>query len=135
MIDTKTEMTVGSTAPSTSATTFPRMMNALLGTHFKIVNGYANQAPIWLAMERGELQGCGGPFYSSLTNGRPDWLRDKKVTLLVQFALDKHPDLPDVPLLLDFAKTPQDRQEMELAVASLSMDGRMWCRKACRPKG
>ena len=121
LIDTKKQVITGSTNPATSDTTFARLMNSILGTHFNVVNGYANQAPIWLAMERGELQGSAGPFYSSLSNSRPDWLRDKKVTILVQMALEKHPDLPNVPLILDFAKTPQDRQEMELAVASLTM--------------
>jgi tripartite-type tricarboxylate transporter receptor subunit TctC len=120
-IDKKVAITVGSTSPTTSATIFPRMMNSLLGTRFKIVNGYVNQAPIWTAMERGELQGAGAPFYSSLTSGKPDWVRDKKVTLLVQMALEKIPALPNVPLLLDFIKTQRDRQEIELAVASLSM--------------
>jgi tripartite-type tricarboxylate transporter receptor subunit TctC len=114
LIDTKMQVTTGSTNPATSDTTFPRLMNSILGTHFNVVNGYANQAPIWLAMERGELQGSGGPFYSSLKNSKPDWLRDKKITILVQMALEKHPDLPNVPLILDFAKTSQDRQEMEL---------------------
>jgi tripartite-type tricarboxylate transporter receptor subunit TctC len=121
MIDTKKEVTTGSSGSSTSNTIFARLMNSILGTHFNVVHGYPSQAPIWLAMERGEVQGSAGPFYSSLENSKPDWLRDKKITILVQAALDKHPDLPDVPLLLDFAKAPQDRQEMELAVASLSM--------------
>jgi tripartite-type tricarboxylate transporter receptor subunit TctC len=121
MIDTKKIVTTGSSGAATSNTIFARLMNSILGTHFNVVHGYPNQAPIWLAMERGEVQGSAGPFYSSLENSKPDWLRDKKITILVQMALDKHPDLPDVPLLLDFAKTSQDRQEMELAVASLSM--------------
>ena len=72
-------------------------------------------------MERGELQGSAGPFYSSLRNSKPDWLRDKKITIIVQVALEKHPDLPSVPLVTEFAKTPEDRQGMELAVASLLM--------------
>lgn len=121
MIDTKTMVTTGSSGSATSNTIFARLMNSLIGTHFNVVHGYPNQSPIWLAMERGEVQGSAGPFYSSLENSKPDWLRDKKITILVQMALEKHPDLPDVPLLLDFAKTSQDRQEMELAVASLSM--------------
>jgi tripartite-type tricarboxylate transporter receptor subunit TctC len=115
------EVTVGSTGASTSNTTFPRLMNSLLGTKFKIIHGYSNQPPIWLAMERGELQGSGGPFYSSLQTSRPQFLRDNKVTIVVQIALEKHPDLPNVPLMLDYAKTAEDRQEMELAVSSLLM--------------
>jgi tripartite-type tricarboxylate transporter receptor subunit TctC len=117
----KIEVTTGSTGAATSNTIYARMMNSILGTKFNIVHGYPNQPPIWLAMERGELQGSAGPFYSSLANSKPEWLRDKKITIVVQIALEKHPKLPDVPLVLDYAKTPADRQEMELAVASLLM--------------
>jgi tripartite-type tricarboxylate transporter receptor subunit TctC len=115
------EVTTGSTGAATSNTIYARLMNSILGTKFKIIHGYTNQPPIWLAMERGELQGSAGPFYSSLRTSKPEYLRDNKITIIVQIALEKHPDLPNVPLLLDFAKTPDDRQEMELAVASLLM--------------
>ena len=118
---TKKEVTTGSTGAATSNTIYPRLMNAILGTKFKIMHGYINQPPIFLAMERGELEGAGGPFYSSLRTTHPEYLRDNKVTIIVQIALEKHPDLPNVPLLLDFAKTQEDRQEIELAVASLLM--------------
>jgi tripartite-type tricarboxylate transporter receptor subunit TctC len=118
---TKKEVTTGSTGAATSNTIYPRLMNSILGTKFKIIHGYVNQPPIFLAMERGELEGAGGPFYSSLRTTKPEYLRDNKVTIIVQIALEKHPDLPNVPLLLDFAKTAEDRQEMELAVASLLM--------------
>jgi tripartite-type tricarboxylate transporter receptor subunit TctC len=118
---TKKEVTVGSSGAATSNTTYARLMNAMLGTKFNIVHGYVNQAPIWLAMERGEIQGAAGPFYSSLENSKPDWLRDHKVTLIVQISLEKHPNLPNVPLLYDFAKTPEDKQEMKLAFSGLLM--------------
>jgi tripartite-type tricarboxylate transporter receptor subunit TctC len=118
---TRTEVTVGSTGASTSNTTYARLMNSMLGTKFKIIHGYTNQPPIWLAMERGEVQGSAGPFYSSLRTSKPDYLQNNKITIVVQIALEKHPDLPNVPLLLDYAKTPDDRQEMELALGSLLM--------------
>jgi tripartite-type tricarboxylate transporter receptor subunit TctC len=114
-------VTVGSSGESTSNTTFPRLMNAMFGTKFKIVEGYTNQTPIWLAMERGEVQGSGGPFYSSLASSHSDWLRDHKVTLIVQIGLEKDPHLANVPLLYDFAKTPEDRQELKLAFSGLLM--------------
>lgn len=114
-------VTVGSSGASTSNTTFPRLMNAMFGTKFKIIEGYTNQTPIFLAMERGEVQGSGGPFYSSLASSRPEWLRDHKVTLIVQIGLEKDPNLPKTPLLYDFAKTKQDRQELRLAFSGLLM--------------
>jgi tripartite-type tricarboxylate transporter receptor subunit TctC len=118
---TQKEVTTGSTGAATSNTIYARLMNSILGTKFKIIHGYTNQPPIWLAMERGELQGSAGPFYSSLRTSKPEYLRDNKITIIVQIALEKHPDLPNVPLLLEFAKTAEDRQEIELAVASLLM--------------
>lgn len=115
------EVTTGSSGAATSNTIYARLMNATAGTKFNVIHGYKGQTEVFLAMERGELQGSAGPFYSSLKSGKPDWLKDNKVTLLVQIGLEKHPDLPNVPLILEFAKTPEDRQEMELAVASLLM--------------
>jgi tripartite-type tricarboxylate transporter receptor subunit TctC len=118
---TKTPVTTGSAGASTSNTIYARMMNSILGTKFNVVHGYPNQPAIWLAVERGELQGSAGPFYSSLTNGKSEWLRDNKISIIVQIGLEKHPNLPNVPLVVDLAKTPDDRLEMELAVASLLM--------------
>jgi tripartite-type tricarboxylate transporter receptor subunit TctC len=120
LIDTKKDIVLGTTAPSTLGGIATRVMNQVFGTHIKLVTGYPNQAPIWLALERGELQGASS-FYSSLINSRPDWIRDHKVTVIEQITLEKHPDLPDVPLLVDFMKTDEDRQTMELLVASTSM--------------
>jgi hypothetical protein len=92
----------------------PRLYNSLLGTRFKIVTGYNGTAEIALAIERGEVQGIGDWSWASLKKQRPDWLRDKKVTLLIQGALQRDPDLPDLPSALDFVKSDADRKVMEL---------------------
>jgi hypothetical protein len=94
--------------------TTPRLFNALLGTKFKIINGYPGTTEIVLAMERGELQGIGDWSWSSMKTARPDWIRDRKVTLLMQAALQKEPELGDVPSALDFVKNQADRSVMEL---------------------
>lgn len=94
--------------------TTPRLYNSLLGTKFKIVNGYKGTTEIGLAMERGEVEGIGDWSWSSLKTQRPDWLRNKEITLLMQGALQKDPELPDLPLALDFVKDPADRKIMEL---------------------
>jgi tripartite-type tricarboxylate transporter receptor subunit TctC len=118
---TEKEVTTGSSGAATSNTIYARLMNATAGTKFNVIHGYVGQTEIFLAMERGEVQGSAGPFYSTIKSGKGEWLKDGKITPIVQIALEKHPDLPNVPLILDFAKTPADRQEMELAVASLLM--------------
>jgi tripartite-type tricarboxylate transporter receptor subunit TctC len=94
--------------------TTPRLFNALIGTKFKIINGYPGTTEIVLAMERGELQGIGDWSWSSMKTARPDWIRDKKITLLMQAALQKEPELGDVPSALDFVKNQTDRSVMEL---------------------
>src|SRR5262245_4859603 len=94
--------------------TTPKLLNALIGTKFKIVLGYNTTAQIALAVERGEVQGFGDWSWSSVKAVRPDWLRDKKINVLMQAALHKEPELPDVPFALDFVKNPADRKVMEL---------------------
>lgn len=94
--------------------TTPRLFNALIGTKFKIINGYPGTTEIVLAMERGELQGIGDWSWSSMKTARPDWIRDKKVTVLMQAGLQKEPELGDVPSALDFVKNQADRNVMEL---------------------
>jgi tripartite-type tricarboxylate transporter receptor subunit TctC len=92
----------------------PRLYNAVLGTKFKIVTGYNGTADIGLAIERGEVEGIGDWSWSSLKKQKPDWIRDKKITLLLQSALQNDPELPDVPNALSFAKTDSDRKVIEL---------------------
>jgi tripartite-type tricarboxylate transporter receptor subunit TctC len=92
----------------------PRLYNAVLGTKFKIVTGYNGTADIGLAIERGEVEGIGDWSWSSLKKQKPDWIRDRKITLLLQSGLQKDPELPDVPNALEFAKTDSDRRVIEL---------------------
>lgn len=72
-------------------------------------------------MERGEAHGRCGMSLSSLKSTKPDWIRDHKVNLLIQFALEKSPELPDVPLVFDLLKNEEDRQTFELQVGPTAM--------------
>ena len=94
--------------------TTPRVYNALIGTKFKIVNGYKGTLDIALAMERGEVEGIGDWSWSSVNSTRPDWVREHKLNLLLQGALTKDPGLPNVPSALDHVKNDFDRQVMML---------------------
>jgi hypothetical protein len=94
--------------------TTPRLYNSLIGTKFKVVSGYNSTAQIALAMERGEVQGIGDFSWSSVKAIRPNWLRDKQVTVLLQGALKNDPELGNVPNALDFVKSDADRKVMEL---------------------
>ncbi len=111
------ELTVGGTGASADTDQFPRVLNAVLGTHFKIVQGYPGGNDVVLAMERGEVQGRCGWSWSSVISTHKSWIADKRMIVLVQLSLAKHPDLPDVPLVMDFAKTDQQRQILKLILA------------------
>jgi len=111
------ELVVGGTGASADTDQFPKITNGVLGTRFKIVTGYPGGNEISLAMERGEVQGRCGWSWSSVKATHQKWYDDKKIHLLVQLALEKHPDLPDVPLVVDLAKTDEERKILELIFA------------------
>jgi tripartite-type tricarboxylate transporter receptor subunit TctC len=102
------EVTMGATGGSTSSQ-YPKAMNALLGTRFKIIIGYPGGNDINLAMERGEVEGRGSNSWASWKATRPQWLAENKLNILVQIGLRKAPDLPNVPLLMDLAANEPDR--------------------------
>ena len=91
-------------------------MNNTVGTKFRIVSGYKSNSTAWLAMERGEVEGVSGSW-ASLKANRPQWLRDKQVNLIVQVAREKHPDLPNVPMLLDYVKDKEHRLMWDVMIA------------------
>ena len=95
----------------------------MLGAKLKIIAGYPGGNDAVLAMERGELQGRCGWSYSSIKAAHPDWLAQKKIAILVQFALAKHPELPDVPLITDLART-EDQQKLLKFVFARQVMGR-----------
>jgi tripartite-type tricarboxylate transporter receptor subunit TctC len=113
----RTPLIVGGTGATAVANTFPRVLNAVLGTKFVIIPGYPGAADALVAMERGETQGFCSLGFSTLEALRPEWVRDRKVNVFVQLALEKSPDHPDVPLALDFARTEADRQAIALIVS------------------
>jgi len=111
------EMIVGGTGPSADTDQFPRIVNGVLGTKMRIISGYPGGNDISLAMERGEVQGRCGWSWSSVVATRKNWLDEKKINVLLQLALEKHPDLPNVPLVTDLAKNDEQRQILKLIFA------------------
>ena len=114
-----TELIVGAQAPGSTQYDFPILLNHLFGTKFKVVTGYESTPKIHLAMESGEVQGNGATNWSTVKALNSNWLTEKKIRIIVQWGLKKNPELADVPLVLDLAKTPSDRQALELALARL----------------
>jgi tripartite-type tricarboxylate transporter receptor subunit TctC len=111
------QMVIGGTGPTDDTVQFPRVLNGVLGTKFKIISGYPGGNDVVLAMERGEVEGRCGWSWSTVVATHADWVKDKKIHLLVQLALDKHADLPDVPLISDMAKTDEQKQIIKLIFA------------------
>jgi hypothetical protein len=112
----KSEMVIGGTGPATDPELYPRAMNHVLGTKFRIVGGYPGQAQVALAMERGEIEGSGNWSFSDIEKGHPDWITDKKVRFLLQLGLAKSqsPFLRDVRLVLDVARNDDERHVFEI---------------------
>jgi tripartite-type tricarboxylate transporter receptor subunit TctC len=111
------ELVVGGTGPSADTDQFPRITNAVLGTKFRIISGYPGGNDISLAMERGEVGGRCGWSWSSVISTRMNWFKEKKVHVLMQLALEKHDDLPDVPLVVDLAKGDEQRATLRVIFA------------------
>jgi tripartite-type tricarboxylate transporter receptor subunit TctC len=103
------QSTVGSTGAGSVSQQYPSFYNAFLGTKFKIVFGYASSVHINLAMERGEVEGSGSTGWAQYLIDTPHYVRNKLIVPIVQTGLKKEPDLPAVPLLLDLAKTPDEK--------------------------
>jgi tripartite-type tricarboxylate transporter receptor subunit TctC len=117
------EVIVGSTSSADNNGMFPYIANNRRGAKFKVVIGYPSSSALALAMDRGEIDGVVGFSWSSIQVQRPQWLREKDVLLVLQLGLSPLAEAPDVPMILDKAKSETDRKAMEL-VATLNTLGR-----------
>ncbi len=117
-----TPLVVGGLGPGSDTDIYPNMFNNLFGTKFKLVTGYNQGTAITLAMERGEVQGRCGWSWSSINATKGEWLRDKKINLLVVGGLSRDPAIPsNVPMVGDLAENQTQRDIMELAFAPQEM--------------
>jgi tripartite-type tricarboxylate transporter receptor subunit TctC len=114
-------MVVGSSGPASTDSIYPNVLNYLHGMKFKVVEGYKSATETHIAMERGEVDGRCGISWDTLQALNADWLRDKKIRILVQIGLDKVAELADVPSVFDLSKTEEERQIWALWAAPLKM--------------
>jgi tripartite-type tricarboxylate transporter receptor subunit TctC len=112
---------VGSSGPDSASSVQPRLLNQIAGTRFKLVEGYPGSTEIHLAMERGEVEGRCGFAWDSILSRYKSWLDEKRIVLLVQLAVDRHPDLPEVPFVMDLARGERERQMAALVLAPNKM--------------
>ena len=115
------EVIVAAAGATSNTAVVPRVLNALVGTRFKVIAGYDPGAGLTLALDRGEAEGICGLSWSTMKASRPHWIRDKLINIIVQMGFEKLPDLPDVPRALDLVAAPQDRQVLELILARQEM--------------
>ena len=108
------ELVVGASGIGADTYQFPKVVNGVLGTKFKIVTGYPGGNDIDLAMERQEVQGRCSWSWSSVKATHPTWLPEKKFNILFQMGLSKHPELADTPLIMDLARNDEDRAIFKL---------------------
>ena len=100
---------VGSSGAGSQMETIPMMLNKLFGTKIKVISGYRGGNEVYLAMERGEVQGRCGGLISSINSTRPDWFSQHKVSVPIQIALERDPAFPDAPAIVEFAKRRRSR--------------------------
>ncbi len=108
---------VGTTGGGAGSDVFPRIVNAVLGTDMKIVSGYPGGNDIDLAMERGEVDGRCGWSWSSVIATKKEWLDSGRIKVILQLSLRENPDLPEVPNIMDLARTREDTQIFRLVFA------------------
>jgi tripartite-type tricarboxylate transporter receptor subunit TctC len=115
------ELIVAGAASTDQSVLFPNALNKLLGMKFKIIAGYGGSSETALALERGEAQGIGGWNFSSIQTNKPQWLKDGLITVLLQLSLQRHPDLPGVPTVLEIARNDAERAVLKLVFAQSQM--------------
>jgi tripartite-type tricarboxylate transporter receptor subunit TctC len=104
----KIESTLSATGAGSTVSIFPTVMNNVLGTKFRLIMGYRGSNEAQLAVERGEVDGH-STSWTAVKVAHPEWLPSKSITILVQFGLTRHPELPDVPTVVDLARTDDER--------------------------
>jgi len=117
----KTPFTFGGEGKGSDPDVFALTIKNVFGAKVKLVTGFPGTADTTLAMERGEIDGLCGLSLSTLRGRHPTWMPENKVNILVQAAVRKSPELPDVPLLIDLAQTPEQARILKLIVASQEM--------------
>jgi tripartite-type tricarboxylate transporter receptor subunit TctC len=105
----KHETTIGATGAGSATTWLPIVYNTVLGTKFKLIQGYKSGSEVKLAMERGEVEGYAANPWAALMSANPDLVREKKISILTQVGVSREKDLPNVPLLSELTSDPEGK--------------------------
>jgi tripartite-type tricarboxylate transporter receptor subunit TctC len=116
-----TQFTVAGEGSGSDPDIFAIMLRNVFGVKLRLVSGYPGGADMALAIERGEVDGRCGWTWSSIKLQRPEWIGANKLNLLIQLAMHKSVELPDVPLIFDRATTERQRQILNLVLSRQAM--------------
>jgi len=111
---------IGGGAPSSDVTIWPRLLNSVLGTRIRLVAGYVGTSQIALAMESGEVHGLIGSDWDGIKISKPDWVASKRIHVLMQLRDKRSAELPEVPTILEFTKTEEERALVQLFIDRLA---------------
>jgi tripartite-type tricarboxylate transporter receptor subunit TctC len=109
----KRETVMGGSGVASPTVFYLKALNELAGTKFKIIPAYPSNGATNLAMQRGEVEG-GSKAWASMKVDNADWLRDKQVNILVQYATERDHDLADVPLMMELGRSDDERRALKL---------------------
>jgi len=112
---------MGSTGKGATSYQYCALLNNMFGTKFKLVTGYKGAKGIYLAVEQREADGACGLSWTVTKTRQAHWIRDKKINIFVQFALESHPELTHVPLITSFARTPDEMKVLQFVFGGVKM--------------
>jgi len=112
----ESELIIGNTGVGTGTYSYPKALNGMLGTKFKLISGFPSSTDVFLAMERNEVDGICESL-DSVIGKRPDWIESKKVNVLFQGGVEPNPTLKGVPFIVDLARNPEEKQSIEFLYA------------------
>lgn len=107
----KTKIVMGALSVGSDSFVLPTVMNNMLGAKMQIVPGYEGHGDMFVAIERGEVQGYSDSF-AGLIGNKPDWIRDKLVYILMQFGRERLAALPDVPTAIELVSDALDKDAL-----------------------
>ena len=118
MISAREPLILGAT-PSSTREYYPKVVKEVLGANFKIITGYKSGGAVYIPLENGEVEGMCGFGWDTLKADRPQWLKDKFVNIFLQLnPIEKISELPNTPWIMDYLKTPADRQLVDAAMGT-----------------
>lgn len=114
------EITLSATGASSTVAVYPNLLNNVVGTKFKLILGYKGSGTAMLAVERGEVAGHSTAF-DAVKSQHLDWIRDKKIKILLQFALTRNPEMADVPTAIEIAENDEQRAVLKAVLSATAI--------------